>query len=131
MPSTPIIENAPTVAGKFVVTEPHTTWEEKRASERNRKTLTARLIDVHGAAQLRCSADNISEGGFYVCAPESCGLAVGQRFEVMLSDEARSGEPDNMAGEGCYATVVRTERLAHDPDKMIGAGLRFDQPLLL
>ncbi len=105
--------------------------DEKRDSARALGTLNAQLIGMGGGAPVCCAAENLSEGGLYVCAAESCGLAVGQRYEVALAEGARSPDRDNIVGEGCYATVVRTERLAQGSQGLIGAGLRFDQPLLL
>lgn len=96
--------------------------DERRAVPRVRKRLTAKVIGVGASEVFRCSTDDISENGLYVEAPLSAGLRVGQRCEIVLADEA---------GEGLYATVVRTEPIARVPTPLIGAGLRFDQPLFL
>ena len=96
--------------------------DERRAVPRVRKRVTVKVIGVGAAVVFRCSTDDISENGLYVQLPLSSGLRVGQRCEVVLTDDA---------GEGLYATVVRTEPIAQDPAQLVGAGLRFDQPLFL
>lgn len=96
--------------------------DERRAVPRVRKRLTAKVIGVGASEVFRCSTDDISENGLYVEVPLSAGLRVGQRCEVVLTDDA---------GEGLYATVVRTEPIAQVPTPLVGAGLRFDQPLFL
>ena len=96
--------------------------DERRAVPRVRKRFTAKVIGVGAAEVFRCSTDDISENGLYVQLPLSSGLRVGQRCEVVLTDDA---------GEGHYATVIRTEPIAQGPTPLVGAGLRFDQPLFL
>ena len=96
--------------------------DERRAVPRVRKRLTATVIGVGAADAFRCTTDDISESGLYVQLPLSSGLRVGQRCEVVLPNDA---------GEGLYATVVRTEPIAQGPSPLVGAGLRFDQPLFL
>ena len=96
--------------------------DERRAVPRVRKRVTAKVIGVGAAEVFRCSTDDISENGLYVQLPLSSGLRVGQRCEVVLTDDA---------GEGLYATVVRTEPIAKGAAPLVGAGLCFDQPLFL
>lgn len=96
--------------------------DERRAVPRVRKRVSAKVIGVGAAEVFRCATEDISENGLYVRLPLSSGLRVGQRCEVVLTDDA---------GEGLYATVVRTEPIAHAPTPLVGAGLRFDQPLFL
>jgi len=96
--------------------------DERRAAPRVRKRVTAQVIGVGAAGAFRCSTDDISENGLYVQLPLSTGLRVGQRCEVVLTDDAR---------EGHFATVVRTEPISKGPTPLVGAGLRFDQPLFL
>lgn len=96
--------------------------EERRALPRVRKRVSAKVISVDAAEVFRCTANDINENGLYVEVPLSSGFRVGQRCEVVLADDA---------GEGLYATVVRTEPIAQGPTPLIGAGLRFDQPLFL
>ena len=111
--------------------EERPTYEERRTSERNCRKLVARLAGLRGRAEVRCPAENISENGMYVRVPMGCGLAVGERYEVALAEESSPSQSDNLIGEGCYATVVRTERLERESGDLVGAGLRFDQPLFL
>ena len=96
--------------------------DERRAAPRVPKRVTAKVIGVGAAEAFRCSTDDISENGLYVQLPLSSGLRVGQRCEVVLTDDA---------GVALYATVVRTEPIAKGPTPLVGAGLRFDQPLFL
>jgi len=94
--------------------------DERRAAPRVRKRVTAKVIGVGAAEVFRCTTNDINENGLYVEVPLSAGFRVGQRCEVVLTDDA---------GEGLYATVIRTEPIAKGPTPLIGAGLRFDQPL--
>ncbi len=96
--------------------------DERRLVPRIRKRVTAKVIGMDVAEVFRCATDDISASGLYVRLPLSSGLRVGQRCEVVLADDA---------GEGHYATVVRTEPIAKSPTPLVGAGLRFDQPLFL
>ncbi len=96
--------------------------DERRAVPRVRKQLTAKVIGVGAAEVFRCSTNDISENGLYIQLPLSSGLRVGQRCEVVLADDA---------DQGLYATVVRTEPIALGSTPLVGAGLRFDQPLYL
>lgn len=76
-----------------------------------------------------CNVQDISEGGLFVCVPYSYGMNVGQRCEIRFSSTHSSTACPTE--ETCYATVVRTEVIASDSGKRLGAGLRFDQPLFL
>lgn len=96
--------------------------DERRAVPRVRKKLTANVIGVGAVEVFCCATNNISENGLYIQLPLSSGLRVGQRCEVVLADGA---------DEGLYATVVRTEPIAQGSTPLVGAGLRFDQPLYL
>lgn len=107
---------------------PHS--EERRASQRTPKNLMASVQSLGRGEVYNGPADDVSEGGLYVRVPLSQGLAVGQRCEVRLSDPAGSAQL-GLAGEGCYATVVRTEVITSGSQKLLGAGMRFDQPLFL
>ena len=84
--------------------------------------IVATVIGIGATDVFRCTTDDISESGLYVQLPVSSGLRVGQRCEVVLPDDS---------AEGLYATVVRTEPIAKGPSPLVGAGLRFDQPLFL
>ena len=106
--------------------------EERRASGRIHAKLPANLNGVGLTGTLRCTATDIGAGGMYVRAPAASGLAVGQRYEVMPSGpEAETSQLARFIGEGCYATVVRTERLTNPGEPVVGGGLRFDQPLVM
>lgn len=105
--------------------------EERRASGRIHAQLPANLNGFGSTEALRCTATDIGAGGMYVRAPAAAGLAVGQRYEVELSGSgAEASQLARFIGEGCYATVVRTERLAVPGEPVVGGGLRFDQPLV-
>lgn len=75
--------------------------------------------------------EDLSEDGLFLHVPVSYGLTVGQRYEVVLGDEPGLGEPSPLCGERRYATVVRTEPVHQGAARLVGAGLRFDQPLFL
>ena len=47
--------------------------------------------------------------------------------------ERVAAQSRDLAGEGHYATVVRTEILLHDEDDgdRVGVGFRFDSPIVL
>ncbi len=78
-----------------------------------------------------CTADDICEGGLYLRVPAVYGLTVGQRCAVNFGEQPESSGVSFLEGQTCYATVVRTEHGADGPEQMLGAGLRFDQPLFL
>jgi len=101
--------------------------EDRRVSTRERKNLTTQLTDVGGTEVIRCPALDVSPGGVFVQAPFGSGVAVGKRYEVVLAD-SECGTP---LADTCYATVVRTEVPSPDRPQIIGAGMRFDQPLFL
>jgi hypothetical protein len=105
--------------------------DERRVAPRLKRPLFAELRPLGLNQAHRCSIGDISEGGLFVCAPLSYGLNVGQRCEVQFS--ALGGrDPSLCPTDGpCYATVVRTEVIAEGSKKLLGAGLRFDQPLFL
>ncbi len=105
--------------------------EEHRTTGRIRAEVATALVGVGSPKVCRCTATNIGSGGLFVQVPATAGLAVGQRFEVMLA-ENRNGASELMKylGEACFATVVRTERLPQKDNSMMGVGLRFDHPLV-
>ena len=96
--------------------------DERRALPRVLKRVTAKVIGVDAAEVFRCTTNDINENGLYVEVPLSAGFRVGQRCEIVLTDDT---------GEGHYATVVRTEPIPQGQTPLVGAGLRFDQPLFL
>ena len=85
---------------------------------------------AHGCAGLIVPADNVAEGGMHLTSPVGYGLAVGQRYEILLGREEEDGRQSTLWGEGHYVTVVRTRFLIGESDR-VGVGLRFDQPLVL
>jgi hypothetical protein len=103
--------------------------EERRTAPRERSNISATLRTLRGAQVIDCPADNISEGGLRITAPIGFGLAVGQRFEVILEGGDRHSD---LIGDGHYATVVRTEIVLDrgTRDDRVGIGLRFDQPVV-
>ncbi len=108
-----------------------TAVEERRASGRIRTELSAQLVRIGATRTVQATATDIGAGGLFVRVPGVSEVVVGQRYEVVLSDEgAEALELSRFMGEGCFATVVRTERLAADRQFAVGAGLRFDHPLM-
>ena len=103
--------------------------DDRRNSARVQKNLCAQVRLMGVGESHTCDVEDISEGGLFVCVPYSYGMNVGQRCEVRFSalPSSASGPTD----ETCYATVVRTEVIASESGKRLGAGLRFDQPLFL
>lgn len=103
--------------------------DDRRNSARVQRNLSAHVRLVGLSEAHTCDVEDISEGGLFVCVPYSYGMNVGQRCEVRFSSgQSSSSCPTD---ETCYATVVRTEVIASDSGKRLGAGLRFDQPLFL
>ena len=102
---------------------------ERRTSARQPRRAYACLLSLIGCNVVRCCTHNLSETGVYVSAPIGYGLAVGQRYEVLLS-EGDSHEPNpRLMSRGRCATVVRT-RLEVGPDgDSVGVALRFDRPI--
>ncbi len=131
MSSTPLAGGSLAVVADPVVADDRQAWEEKRSSVRGDRKFTAKLVSLGGSSEVRCPVEDLSEGGLYVRAAASYGLAVGQRYQVTLSDDLSCSESENLAGEGCYATVVRTDRVTEESSGQTGAGLRFDHPLFL
>jgi len=104
--------------------------EERRASERVPLRASVRLVGLGGGKPLPCTVADASAWGLFVHAPAAAGLKVGQRYEVTVSPRDATPELAGLRGEGTYATVVRTGRVSESPLSLIGAGMRFDQPLL-
>ena len=105
--------------------------DERRATTRLPWNLSLKLTGLGRTEVHRCATHDISEGGLYVRVPAKSGLAVGQRCEVLFEDNVDSAKPSSVVGEMRYATVVRTQRLTEGSTRVVGAGLRFDQPLFL
>ena len=106
--------------------------DDRRTNMRLRRKMVADLLDLPGRDEIApCITEDISEEGLLVHVPVSYGMMVGQRCEVLLRDEPGLGDPSPLCGERRYATVVRTAPISNSPTPMVGAGLRFDQPLFL
>lgn len=106
---------------------------ERRRCPRIPLPVSATLRTLAGAEITGRQVDNISEGGFRLTVPVGFGVAVGQRYEVLLCRDDHDGEANDCIGEGHYATAVRTEiMLADDGNKdRVGVALRFDTPVVL
>ncbi len=105
--------------------------EERRDTERTAVAVSVRLVGLGNTVAVACSAADVSEGGMCLRAPVESGLQVGQRCELTVAAGVDStGLTSALAGQH-FATVVRTERVIVGASPMIGAGVRFDQPLFL
>ena len=124
---TPAVRNVDRLDHTVEHAAPGTTLE-RRAAGRLTKPLAVHVAGTHCVEGHACVASDISEGGLYLQVPTALGLSVGERWAVSFSPDANIGELTNLSGATCYATVVRTES-PRDDMNMIGAGLRFDQPL--
>ncbi len=66
----------------------------------------------------------------YAPTKSPTSLTLGQRVELSLDgDQPQAAELSKYVGPSCYATVVRTMAVQSSGGSLIGAGLRFDQPL--
>ena len=108
-----------------------TAVDERRNATRVRRGYPMKLTSLGCSGPQRCHAEDISECGLYVRVPADSGLAVGQRCELNFEKHTASPDLSKLAGETCYATVVRTNVFTDGPKPIVGAGLRFDQPLFL
>lgn len=117
------------------VTEPRASQgevlEERRAAQRVCRSLKTRLLPCSGNGAVVCTTSDLCEGGLFVQFPTDSGVTVGQRYEVMLDDESEAPDLAWCLTGGCYATIVRTEQRERDDAVVVGAGMRFDQPLML
>lgn len=105
--------------------------EDRRTSERVALRVSLKLLGLGSTNALPCTVSNVSAGGLFVHVPMGSGLEVGQRYEVKVPAPRPPAQLAGIAGEGAYATVVRTKQLAQEPAPLIGAAMRFDQPLVL
>ncbi len=112
-------------------TDAWTAVDDRRDRSRLEQELGVKLVGLGSTEAIPCTVKNLAEGGFFVHASATCGLSVGQRYEFVVDDETVPPELDGAMMNGFYATVVRTELLYDAPERMMGAGLRFDQPLAL
>lgn len=105
--------------------------DERRFAGRITREVSVRLVaSGHGNGPC-CILTDISEGGARVQLPVAAGFCVGQRLEVLLTDESDAPDLVEHLSGGCYVTIVRTERCDSQNPEMLEAGLRFDQPLML
>ncbi|MCG3131077.1 MAG: hypothetical protein FLDDKLPJ_01852 [Phycisphaerae bacterium] len=102
--------------------------DERRTCSRADQRWDVTLVRDDGAAIGPYKSDNISESGLHVTVPVGYGLAVGQRYEVLIRESASSGGNCGF-DDGIYATVVRTQVKAGGDQHCVGVGLRLDQPL--
>ena len=107
-----------------------TAIDERRASGRIHARVLVKLFGFGRTDSLSCEAVNVGEGGVCVEGPEALGLSVGDRYAVVLQDDARMRELAALFFDGVYATVVRTTTLPTVDGACVRAGLRFDQPLM-
>lgn len=107
-----------------------TAIDERRASGRIHARVLVKLIGFGRTDSLSCEAVNVGEGGVCVEGPDALGLSVGDRYEVVLQDDARMRELAALFSDGVYATVVRTTTVPTVDGACVRAGLRFDQPLV-
>ena len=83
--------------------------DEKRTAPRTPERLGVHLTGLGCSDGHSCMVEDISVSGVYVRVPTGYGMTVGQRFEVGFANEIDAPELGCIAGEVCYATVVRTE----------------------
>ncbi len=105
--------------------------DDRRGASRLPRAVPITLSSMGGPDRLSCTAEDISEDGLYLRVPADLHLCVGQRCELNFSNDPKADVPPTLIGETCYATVVRTEQLIEPGKPLIGAGLRFDQPIYL
>ncbi len=121
-------DNAPT-ATVDAIAPAGAAIDERRTAKRLVRELSVNLTGMGCTEGHRCTADDISESGVYLRVPKGYDLVVGQRCEVSFGSVAASAELSCLTGATCYATVVRTRRDLGGARQVMGAGLRFDQPL--
>ena len=131
MPTIPGSMDATTTTVDPIQADAAAVMEERRSAMRVPHQLAVRLAGAGSTTEIPCTVRNVAEGGLYVQAPADSGLEVGRRYEIVLNDESAPDELASAMLEGCYATAVRTEPLRDALGKQVGAGLRFDQPLML
>lgn len=103
--------------------------DDRRCDGRIERELPARLVEWGGGEPIDCVIRNVASGGAFVTPCGEVDLSVGQRYEVFLE----KGCPRDLAeafADGCFATVIRTQVIS-DERVVLGAGVRFDQPLML
>jgi hypothetical protein len=107
-------------------------FSDRRRAPRRGLQLRTCLMPLRGVDDISCFSDNISESGMHVTVPVGYGLAVGQRYELLVAAPGASvGLGPLLVGPGKYATVVRTQMQVGEGRDWIGVGLRFDQLISL
>jgi hypothetical protein len=102
--------------------------DDRRCSRRYEEALRAVLRAENSRELIRCTTDNLGEGGLRCTIPTGISLGVGERYEIVIESAPKGSKLSHLTGETCYATVCRTEASATRED-MLGVGLRFDFPL--
>ena len=100
--------------------------DERRSSPRIVAGVSALLRSLDGEDVLACAMVDLGQGGLHLHAPLDLGLAVGQRYQVVITDVPDEAAMPDLCGEEHYVTVLRTEPRTDD---RVGVGMRFDQPL--
>ena len=100
--------------------------DERRSSPRISAGVSGVLRSLDGQDVLACAMDDLGEGGLHLLAPLDLGLAVGQRYQVIITHVPDEAAMPDLRGEEHYVTVLRTETRT---DSRVGVGMRFDQPL--
>ena len=109
--------------------DPAVALGERRSSPRQSCVRDVCLLSLRGYEILHCRLHDLSASGLYVSAPIGYGLAVGQRFEVLLGDGAGPRPSPRLMSGGHRASVVRTRMALSPGGDSIGVGLRFEQPV--
>lgn len=104
--------------------------DDRRCVDRVAVTIGSTLLGLRSSKTIACTVRNISAGGVYLHADERCGVQVGQRFEISAAKGVQAGGLASSLQDGCFATVVRTAVAEDGSQKVLAAGLRFDQPIL-
>ncbi len=107
------------------------TTQNRRSSLRINRSVDAQLTCMGSAVAIDCRVVDISEDGAYVSAISPANLSVGQRYQIELAEESDAPDLASALCQGCYATIVRTDRRPSQEGSAIGAGLRFDRPIYL
>lgn len=90
------------------------------------------ILSMPSRAILRCITDNVSQDGLHATAPVGFGLAVGQRYEIRLSNSRLPKKSVDQVAPLGYGTVVRTEfQNSHSDCHRVGFAMRFDTPTVL
>jgi hypothetical protein len=111
---------------------PEGIFTDRRESARRPHRLRTCLMPLRGTDDISCLSDDVSVQGMHVTVPVGYGLAVGQRFELLVAAPGASvGLGPLLVGPGRFATVVRTRLQVGESDGWVGVGLRFDQPIQL